>query len=79
MGHKYVGYDFKIICKKGKKFFFADVLSRKDEDVDALLYDIYNIQSEWIIEERDEWTNDEEVWTPIQNLQQDPSTSETFS
>ena len=30
-------------------------------------------------EARDEWKKDEEVWTLIQNLQQDPSTSDTFS
>ena len=31
-----LGYDFDIICKKGKKKFVADALSRKDEDVEAL-------------------------------------------
>ena len=36
------------------------------------------IQPEWITEARDEWNNDEEVWTLIQNLQQDPITSKTF-
>ena len=33
-----LGYDFQIIYKKGKKFFVADALSRRDEDVEALLY-----------------------------------------
>ena len=37
------------------------------------------IQPNWITEARDEWKKDEEVWTLIQNLQQDPSTSNTFS
>ena len=37
------------------------------------------IQQVWITEARDEWKKDEEVWTLIQNLQQDPSTSNTFS
>ena len=37
------------------------------------------IQPEWITEARDEWKNDEEVWTLIQKLQQHPSTSNTFS
>ena len=57
----------------------ADALSRKDEDVKALLCVISIIQLEWINKERDEQKNDEEVWTLIQNLQQDPSTSKTFS
>ena len=39
----------------------------------------FYIQPEWITEARDEWKNDEEVWTLIQNLQQDFSTSDTFS
>ena len=30
---KMLGYDFEIICKKGKKNVFIDALSRKDEDV----------------------------------------------
>ena len=46
--------------KKGKQFFFADALSRKDEDVEALHCAIYIIQ--------DEWKNNEEVWTLIQNF-----------
>ena len=37
------------------------------------------IQLDWIIEARDEWKKDEEVWTLIQKLQQDPSTSDAFS
>ena len=72
-------YEFEIIYKKGKKNVVADALSRKDEDVEAFLCAISIIQPEWITEARDEWKNDEEVWTLIQNLQQDPSTYETFS
>jgi hypothetical protein len=56
----------------------ADALSRKDEDVEAFLYDISIIQPDWIIEERDEWKNDAKVWTLIQTLQQDSSASDTF-
>ena len=37
------------------------------------------IHPDWITEARDEWKKDEEVWTLIQMLQQDPSTSDTFS
>ena len=74
-----LGYDFDIIYRKGKKIFIADALSRKDEDVEALLSAISIIQSDWINEARDEWKNDEEVWELIQKLQQDPSTSDTFS
>ena len=37
------------------------------------------IQLDWITEARDEWKKDEEAWTLIQKLEQDPSTSDTFS
>jgi len=74
-----LGYDFEIIYKKGKKNVVAVALLRKDEDVEALLYAIYIIQPNWIKKARDEWKNDEEVWALIQKLQQDPSTSDTFS
>ena len=74
-----LGYEFEIIYKKGKKNFVADALSRKDEDVEALLCVISIIQPKWISEEKDKWNNDEEVWALIQKLQQDPSTSDTFS
>eukprot|EP00253_Pinus_taeda_P016337 PITA_16337 len=40
---------------------FQDALSRKDEDVEALLCAISIIQPDWINEERDEWKNDEEL------------------
>ena len=37
------------------------------------------IQPDWIIEARDEWKNDEKVWTLIQRLQQDSNASDTFT
>ena len=74
-----LGYDFEIIYKKGKQNVVADALSRKDEDVEALLCAISIIQPDWINEAREEWKNDEEVWALIQKLQQDSSTSDTFS
>ena len=49
--------------KKGKLYVVADALSRRDEDVEALLCAISIIQPDWITEARDEWKNDEEVWT----------------
>jgi len=73
-----LGYDFEIIYKKEKKNFVAYELSRKDEDVEAFLCAISNIQPNWIAEARDEWKNDEEVWKLIQKLQQDPSTFDAF-
>jgi hypothetical protein len=76
---KILGYDFEIIYKKGKQNVVADALSRKDEDVEAFLYAISIIQPDWIIEARDEWKNDEKVWTLIQRLQQDSSASDTFT
>ena len=76
---KMLGYDFEIIYKKGKQNVVDDALSKKDEDVEAFLYSILILQHEWIAEARDEWKNDEEVWTLIHKLQQDPSASATFS
>ena len=74
-----LGYDIEIIYKKGKLNVVANSLSRKNEEVEAFLCAISIIQPDWITEARDKWKKDEEVWTLIQNLQQDPSTSDTFS
>jgi hypothetical protein len=74
-----LGYDFEIVYKKGKQNDVVDALSRKDEDVEAFLYAISIIQPDWIIEARDEWKNDEKLWTLIQKLQQDSSSSYTFT
>ena len=74
-----LGYDFEIIYKKGKLNVVAYALSRKDEEVEALLCAIFIIQPDWITKARDEWKKDEQVWTLIQMLQQDPSTSDKFS
>ena len=68
----------KSSTKKGKQNVVADALSRKYEDVEEIIC-ISNIQPDWINEARDEWKKDEGVWTLIQNLQQYPSTSDTFS
>ena len=38
---------------------------------------IYNIPTDWINEAREEWKNDEGVWTLIQTFKQDPSTYDT--
>ena len=75
---KMLGYDFEIIYKKGKLNVVADALSRKNEEVEALLCAISIIQPDWITEARDEWKKDKEVWTCIQKLQQDPSTSDSL-
>ena len=76
---KTLGYDFEIIYKKGKLNVVADALSGKNEEVEALLCAIYIIQPDWITKARDEWKKEKYVWTLIQKLQQDPSTSDTFS
>jgi len=47
--------------------------------VEALLYSISIIQLVWINNARDEWKNDNEVLELIQNIQQDPRVSDTFS
>ena len=75
---KMLGYDFEIIYKKGNQNVVVDALSMKDEDVEALLYVILIIQRDWIVEALDEWKKDEKIWTFIQKLQQDPSSSNTF-
>jgi len=64
-----LGYDFEIIYKKGKQNVVANALSRKDEDVEALVCATYIIQSEWINKARDEWNKDEEMFSLIQKLQ----------
>jgi hypothetical protein len=51
---KILGYDFEIVCEKGKQNVVADALSRKDEYVEVFLYAISIIQPNWIIEARDE-------------------------
>ena len=66
------GYDFEIIYKTGKKNVVADALSRKDEDVEALLCASSTIQPDWINEARDVWKKDEEVSPLIQKLQKIP-------
>lgn len=76
---KMLDNDFEIIHKKGKQNVVADAVSIKDEGVKALLCAISIIQPDWITEARDELKNDEEVWTLIQKLQQDHSTSDIFS
>jgi hypothetical protein len=76
---KILGYDFEIIYKKGKQNVVADALSIKDEYVEAFLCAIPIIQSNWIIEARDEWRNEEKMWTLIQGFQHDSSGSDTFT
>jgi len=51
---KMLSYDFEIIYHKGKKNFVVDVLSRKDEDLEALFCAISIIQPDWINEARGE-------------------------
>ena len=75
---KMLDYDFEIIYKREKLNVVKDALLRKDEEVESLLCAISIIQPDWITEARDEWKKDEEVWTLIKKLQQDPSTSNTF-
>ena len=74
-----LGYEFEIIYKKWKKNVVAYALSRMVEDVEAFICAISIIQPDWITEARDEWKKEEEVWALIQNLQQDLSSSDTFS
>ena len=73
-----LGYDFEIIYEKGKQIMVVDTISRKYEDVDALLCVISIIQPNWIVEAREEWKNDLYVWTHIQKLENDVNVSDTF-
>ena len=57
----------------------ANALSRKDEDVEALLCAISIIQPDWINEARDEWKKEEEVWPLIQKLQKIPIQTNQYS
>jgi hypothetical protein len=76
---KTLGYDFEIVYKKGKQIVVADALSIKDKNVEAFLCAISIIHPDWIIEARNEWKNDQKVWTLIQRLQQDSNASDTFT
>ena len=72
-------YHGEIVYKKGKQNVVADALSIKDEDVEAFLCAVSIIQPDCIIEEMDEWKNDENLWTLIQRLHQDSISSDTFT
>jgi hypothetical protein len=66
---KILGYDFEIIYKKGRKMLWQ---MHSQERMNMLRpFSVLSsiIQPDWIIEERDEWKNDENVWTLIQRLQ----------
>ena len=79
MGHKNVGLWLWNNLQKREAKCCGYALSRKDEDVESLLYAISILQPEWVTEARDEWKNDEEVWKLIRKLEQVPSASDTFS
>jgi len=69
---KMLAYDFEIFYKERKQNVVAHALSRKDEDLEALLCAISIIQPDSINETRYEWKKDEEVWPLIQKLQKFP-------
>ena len=65
---KMLGFDFEIIYKNWKQNVVANALSKKNGDAESFICVIFIIQPEWITKSRDEWKNDEEAWTLIQNL-----------
>ena len=69
MHHKDVGLWLWNNLQKREEYVVGDALSRKDDDVEALLCAISIMQPNWINKVRDEWKNDEEVWALIQKLQ----------
>lgn len=73
-----MGCDFEIVCRKGKKNGVSYAISRRDEVVESLHYAISIMQTNWIIEARDEWTNYEVVWKLTKTLQQDPNAFDSF-
>ena len=54
-------------------------LSKKDENVQALLCVILIIQPNWVVVAREEWKTHLSILTLIQNLQMDASVSDTFA
>ena len=44
-----LGHDYEIIYKKGKQNVVVYALSRKDEDVEALLCALSIIQPAWVV------------------------------
>jgi len=73
-----MGYDFKIIYKKGKQNMLVDALSIKDENVKELLHIISIMQVDWLVETRIEWKNCQKVWILIQYPQKDPIALDKF-
>ena len=60
-----LGYDFEIIYKKGKQNMLAHALAREYEDVGVFLCALLIIQPDWTLEAREEWKNDQSMWTLI--------------
>ena len=53
-----LGYDFEIIYKRGKQNIVVDSFSRRHEVVEELLCSLSIMQPSWIVESREEWSND---------------------
>jgi hypothetical protein len=67
-----LGYDFKIVYKKGKENIVGDALSRKDENDEALLCALSILQENWVVEDKEEWQNDVATRNLIQKIKGDP-------
>lgn len=65
---KMLGYEFEIIYKKDKENIVAYVLSKKDENDEALFYVISIIQLDWVVGAKEEWKNDVSTSNLIQQL-----------
>jgi hypothetical protein len=49
----------------------TNTLSRKYENIEALLCVISSIQANWVAKARIEWNNGKKAWTDIQLLQKE--------
>jgi hypothetical protein len=75
---KLFGYDYEIICNKGKENVVADALSCKYED-EGSLFSLSFIVPDWLQAVRQEWLQDPKSLQLIQQLQSSAPTPPRYS